>query len=282
MIGFIATLFLASTPWFVLLARNAGPEISLFAPIALLASYYWLVRSKSKTAWLCLLISGVLVVYLPGGLWLILLGVLFARDSLKRSIDDLKLAVKILAVFVIVLILAPLVYAGLKNPSAIKLLLLIPTNWPSPLSGIKSVAWDILAIFWRTPVHADFLIGRLPMVSGAQIVLALFGGFALFRLAKTKLYLVVGWFAFGIVAAALNRNLLLLSLALPAITLAIAAGLRYLYMEWRLVFPKNPLPKYLALSLIFSLTFFNIYYGWHYALAAWPNTSATRATYVLK
>lgn len=282
MIGFFATLLLAATPWFVLLARSGGPEILLLAPIVVLASYYWLVGSKSGSAWLALLISSGLVAYLPGGLLLILLGAVFARKSLKQAAKDLDLKKKILGILILLIIFAPLIYGGMRNPSALKPLLLIPADWPSITVAVKSAVWDILALFWRTPLHADYIIARLPMFNGAQIALALFGSFAFLKLARGKLYLLLGMVMFAVLSAGINRNLVLLSFAVPAISLSVAAGLRYLYMEWRSVFPKNPLPKYLALALIASLVAMHVFYGLRYSLIAWPNSAATRSTYVLK
>jgi 4-amino-4-deoxy-L-arabinose transferase-like glycosyltransferase len=282
MIGLFATLFLAATPWFILLARAGGPEIILLAPIAVLSTYYWLIKSRSGFAWLALLVSSGLVIYLPGGLLLSVLGAVFAGKNLKKATKDLGLRYKIIGVLGLLVILAPLVYAVSKNPSALNPLLLIPAVWPTTIVSIKSVIWHILALFWRTPVHADYIIGRLPMFSGAQVALALFGGVALLRLARTKLYLLLGMVAFGVLAAGFNRNLALLTFTLPAVSLAVASGLRYLYMEWRSVFPKNPLPKYLALALIALLVAIHVFYGLRYSLVAWPSSAATRSTYVLK
>lgn len=282
MIGSFATLLLAATPWFVLMARSGGPEISLLTPIFVLSSYYWLVRSKSRPAWLALLISAGLVAFLPGGLWLILLGLAIAKKPLIQSAKGLGTIPKVIGTIFMLSILTILVHAALKNPSSLKPLLLVPADWPSVIVSIKSIAWNFLALFWRTPLHADFIIGRLPMFSGAQIALAIFGVFALFKLARNKLYLLLGIMAFAVLAAGLNRNLALLTFALPAIVLCVAAGLRYLFIQWQGVFPKNPLPRYLALALIASLVAIHVLYGLRYSLIAWPNTSATRSTYVLK
>lgn len=282
LIGFIAVLLLAATPWVVLLARSGGPEILLIAPVAVLASYYWLVRSKSRPAWLALIVSGCLVTYLPGGIWLILLGVIAARNSLIQSTGRIGFWEKIIGVMALTIILAPLVYGSLRNPSALKPLLLVPADWPSITESIKSTGWSFLSLFWRTPQHADFTIGRLPMLDGAQIVLSLFGGFALLKLARSKLYLLLGIVLFGVIAAGINRNLALLTFVLPPIALTVAGGLRYLYIQWRGVFPKNPLPKYFALTLIALLTSVHLFYGLRYSLIAWPNSAATRSTYVLK
>lgn len=282
MISIFATLFLAVTPWFVLLARSAGPEVLLFLPILGLASYYWVIRSRSWFAWLALLFCGGLVIYLPGGLWLTLLAALFARNNLKRATSDFSLRSKTIGAFIFLVISAPLMYGGVVNPDFIKPLLLIPADWLSIWETVRSIGWSLLALLWRAPMHADFIIGRLPMFGAAQIALALLGGFALGKLARNKLYLLLAMVVFGIMAAGINRNPVLLSFSMPAIALSIAAGLRYLYMEWRKVFPRNPLAKYLALALFTSIVIMHVFYGLRYVQSAWPNSSATRSTYVLK
>ncbi len=282
MIGFFALLFIAATPWFIQLSRSGSPEIMLLSPVVILAVYYWLIRSKSRAAWICLLVVSSLTLYLPGGLLLVLLGLIFARQNLTRALASFRTTQKLLWATAVLALLAPLIYASAKNPSILKPLLLIPATWPSPLVGLKTAVWDVLALFWRTPVHIDQIIGRLPVFNGAQAALAIFGGFALFRLARSKLYLLLGLAAFGLLAAALNRNLLFLTYVMPAVAVAVAAGLRYLYMEWKSIFPKNPIPKYLAVVLITGLVGMHIAYGLRYSLLAWPNTSATKSTYVLK
>jgi hypothetical protein len=58
--GFIAitgTLFFATTPWIILLARNASADIMLLSPIAIVTSIIWLDRTSKKPnrAWLFLM-----------------------------------------------------------------------------------------------------------------------------------------------------------------------------------------------------------------------------------
>ena len=96
------------------------------------------------------------------------------------------------------------------------------------------------------------------------------------------MYLLVFVATFGVLAAGINRNLVLLTPALAAFSVALAAGLRYLYMEWKSVFPLNPIPKYMAIVLIASLALLHVSYGLRYSLSAWPNTTETRATFMLK
>ena len=282
MVGFFATLLLAATPWVILLARSATPTILLLTPLILITCYYWLTRSRGAMSFSALMISGALNLYVPGMVWLVLLGLFVSRKNWSSLLDDINRLTKLAAFGFCALLISPLIYASVKNPHVIASLFLIPVDWSPLLTTLKSIAWSVLATTWRTPTHTDFIIGRLPMLNAAQIALGLFGGFALWKLARNKLYILIGLAVFGTAAAGINRDLSFLTLSLPALAVTIAAGLRYLYMEWKSVFPKNPIPKYLAFSLITVLAALQVVYGVRYSLIAWPNTPATRSTYVLK
>src|SRR3989338_8340201 len=128
MIGFFAVLFIAATPWFIQLARHGSPEVLLFSPLAILATYYWLTRSKTWIACLCLLVAGSLVLYVPGGLLLILLGLIFGRRNLAKTMGCFSPIRKMLGALLVLVLLAPLNYGTFKNPSILKPLLLIPAT----------------------------------------------------------------------------------------------------------------------------------------------------------
>ena len=282
MIGLFASLFLAATPWFILIARDGSPSILLLTPLAILASYYWLARSESSRAFYVLIVTCALSLYVPGMIWLILLGLLLTRKDFSAHSANLNRISKYSAYLLAAFIIAPLIYASVNNLEIIKSIFLVPEQWASALISLKSIVWSFLALVWRTPTHADFIIGRLPMLNIAQIALATFGCFALYKLARPKMYLLVFIAAFGIITAGINRNLVFLTFALAAVAVALAAGLRYLYMEWKSVFPLNPIPKYMAIVLISSLALLHVSYGLRYSLVAWPNTTETRSTYVIK
>jgi hypothetical protein len=76
--------------------------------------------------------------------------------------------------------------------------------------------------------------------------------------------------------------MLILGLCLPALAILSAAGLRYLYIEWRSIFPRNPLPLSFALVIISLLVGLQVAYGLRYSLVAWPHLAATKQLYVLK
>lgn len=61
-----------------------------------------------------------------------------------------------------------------------------------------------------------------------------------------------------------------------------AAGLRYLYIEWRHVFPLNPFAHSMALGLISLVVAASLLYGARYSLTAWPHSAEAKSSYVLK
>ncbi|MBI2592471.1 glycosyltransferase family 39 protein [Candidatus Saccharibacteria bacterium] len=281
-IGFLATLILGATPWVVLLSRNASADILLLAPAVILACYYWLTKSKSSLSLIGLVAASALSLYVPGMVWLVVIGAVAAKSNIAKAASHLSKGRKSLATVLGLILLAPLIYGSAKSPSLLKPLFFLPDAWPQVTETIKSIAWSTLSLIWRTPAHIDILIGRLPILDYVQIILAFFGGFALYRLARNKLYILMGLIIVSVIGAGINKNPVLLTLALPATAVLVAAGLRYLYMEWRSVFPKNPIPKYLALVLLLGVVGLHIFYGLRYSLSAWPNTKETRVTYVLK
>lgn len=281
--GMMGALLLIGMPWFVLSARSAQPTVMMLSFLAVLAAYDWFQRSdKPLLPWLALVVASAVCVYSPGGAWLILASLLLVRKSFAAVSE--KLGTKRLTTGFTLgfLLLVPLGWALVLNPGIWHDFLLIPSHWQAPLTLVKSIAWSALALVWRAPYHIDITLDRLPLMNITLIVLSLLGLFVFWTKARKELYGLLALATVGVLLSGINHNLYLLTLCLPSVGLISAAGLRYLYGEWRSVFPLNPLPKALALVLICLLVGLHLIYGARYALTAWPNSVATESTYVLK
>ncbi|HZP55470.1 MAG TPA: hypothetical protein VFB03_01730 [Candidatus Saccharimonadales bacterium] len=178
--------------------------------------------------------------------------------------------------------MALLIQAVINDPKILRSVLLIPDQWPTLIELIKNFAWMFVSMFWRTPNHADFNIARLPILNIMELVLIFFGIYALASKKRRITYLLVFFMLTSFLFAAINGSLYILSLALPPIAVFFAAGIRYLYLEWRQVFPINPFAKGLALGLILLVVVSQLLYVGRYSLIAWPHTTDTKNTYVLK
>jgi 4-amino-4-deoxy-L-arabinose transferase-like glycosyltransferase len=283
-VGLLSTAVFLSTPLFIIAARQASAEVMWFAPVLLMTVYSWLLRTKKhkKLAWLCLMVAAGLFVYTPGLIWWLAGALLVSWSKLRAIIATIPRQFVIVGIALLVLLLIPAIVASVKDWHIARELALLPAHWQSPLSVLKHIAWMPIALAIRAPFHTSLIISRLPVLDIIQIALLVFGLYAMWTAAKNKARILILSICFSIVAAGINNDSSLLILSLPGIAVFIAAGLRYLYIEWRSVFPNNPIPKSLALALMTCLVLIHVTFGLTYSLIAWSHTVATKHTYVLK
>lgn len=284
LVGVFGTLLMMGTPWFILIARDAAGAVMLLAPLAIIAVFLWLTGSKKQpsVAWVVLVCVSAISLYIPGLVWFILAASWIRRRELLGNLKLQGPVVVSLSTLLAIVIIAPLALAIVNDLSVGRQLLLIPKHWQGIGGSLKSTAWSLLALFWRAPYHIDLIIGRLHLLSIAQIALAVIGGYAMWTNARKETYGLLAILAASIIFSGLNTNLELLTLAILAVCIFATAGLRYLYVEWRGVFPRNPIPKALAVGLMSLVVGVYLTFGVRYALIAWPHTPATHSLYVIK
>lgn len=283
-IGLVGAIILVTTPLFLISSRQASADIMLAAPALIMALYLWVSRPASDVAKALplLIIFSCLMLYVPGMVWWLIGGAVVGRTKLENALSSAPKHRLYLSMTVGLAIIVPLALAIATDWRLIRPLALVPSHFSSPLNELKNVGWMTAAWFAKTPFHSPLIIGRLPLLNIVQDVLLVFGAYALFQAAKSKAWALVAAFAFATVAAGLNDNLSLLLIGLPAAGLLFTTGLRYLYVEWRGVFPRNPAAKYLAILLIAVIGAVQLLFGARYALVAWPHNVVTRQTYVIK
>lgn len=283
-IGLLGSLIFISLPLFVIAARQGSTEIIFFAPICLMWLYAWLNKagSSKRNAWLCLLLAAALLSYTPGLIWWMAGSFVLCRKRIISAIAEVPSALSAAGFILSGLIIVPLITSLIKHPAIIKHLFLVPDKWLPPIQIAKNIGWMLLALFYRAPYHDPLILDRLPLLNVLLLALLIFGIYAMQAAARTKAYGLGLAIIFAVLAAGLNNRIALLALGLPALAVFICAGLRYLYIEWRAIFPLNPVPKTFALIFISAVVVSQLYFGLQYALVAWPNSPATKTVYVLK
>ncbi|MBX4201510.1 glycosyltransferase family 39 protein [Candidatus Saccharibacteria bacterium] len=284
LIGFFGTMIFVSMPLFIVSARQASSQIMLFSPILLMWLYAWMTKTNrfKGLVWILLLVSAGLLMYTPGLIWFMILGAIAIRSRIKAVFSEIRRSSAVVGIVAFGVIIAPLIVSCVAHPSIVKRLLLIPPDWPSAIVVAKDTGWSVLALFIKAPVHNSLILDRLPVISVIILALLIFGGYAMQAAARAKAISLGASIVFAIVVAGVNNDVVYLALGLPAVCLLASAGLRYLYIEWRAIFPRNPVPKTFALVLIAALTITQVAFGVRYSLIAWPHSVATRSTYVLK
>lgn len=282
-IGLFASIMLLTTPLFLISARQVSAQIMFFFVIAVIAAYYWWLKTTEYKNWAVILLAllSALALYTPGVIWWLIGAALLSYKKIKTGLSETASGSVIISALVGLLIIVPLALGAARNLDILKMLALVPANF-DPFSIIKSIGWMISALFVKAPYHHSLIIGRLPILNVIEIVLLIFGSVALWAASRAKLLTLVAGVVFGILTAGINNNLALLAFCIPSVIILATAGLRYLYVEWRSIFPRNPVAKHLAFALMGTLIFVHLLIGVRYSIVAWPNTIATKTIYVLK
>ncbi len=284
LIAVVATIILGALPWVSLLGRSATPSVMLLVGSLLLVTYYYFARSQKRIfrSWLIFCVSVGLALYTPGLAWILLAGIAINRRSLifnTKRLSKLKLAAGVL---LILLLISPLLWAFVRTPALLHHWLLIPVSWIGITAFAKNLGWALGSLFIRLPEHLEWTIGRLPVFTILISTLAVFGGYAMSLQARQKLYAIVALLFFGCLASAANGNYIYLTFCVIPMALLAAAGLRFLFLQWQAVFPRNPIPRYFAYGLIVLLAIGQFAFGARSTIYAWPHTSDTKAIFVLK
>jgi hypothetical protein len=281
-IATLATVLLAVTPLFLLAARTATPAITFAAPASVIFAYSYLQRRETKLALILFVIIIAAAFYTPGMIWLTLVALISRRRQLAEALSNNSVLFNLGVIFGFIILLTPLVYSAANHTAVLRSWLLIPSQLPTAAAFGRDLAWSFAGLFVKLKEHVDLSLARLPILDAAQIGLFIFGVYVMWNRLRRDFLWLAGSVILGCVLCALNNNVNILILTLPSVALICGMGLRYLFIEWRRVFPRNPMAKYFAIALMFCLILIHVFFGIRYSLLAWPSSAETRHTYVLK
>jgi hypothetical protein len=277
----IGTLLFGLSAWFLHTARMGAPEVLLFGVFALAVCGFWLKESKSWLALaVSLLLAGVLL-YVPGMIWFVALGVVWQWRTVDRVFKEHLLTVT-LAGLTMLAALAPLVWALYKDTSLIKPLLGLPQDWLSPMEMLRNVVEVPFHFFIRNEPNPAVWLGTAPIFDVFCLTMLVLGGYLYLR--HRKLVRVPLFLAIFVLTAALMvvGGSVTYTVIIPFAYLIIAAGLSHLLNQWFTVFPRNPIAKTLGWGLIgVVLALVSGYHLTHY-FVGWPHATATHEIYTVQ
>jgi 4-amino-4-deoxy-L-arabinose transferase-like glycosyltransferase len=278
------TLLSGTTPWVVLTARNASPDIMMLSSISLIF-FYILLRREGKylnIRWFAFIISVVVCVYTPGLIWFLMLALIIGFKRISKKILSIESFVAVMGIAALILLIAPLGYAMVQNTELIKEWLGLPKHLPSIFDYLSSVTHSFTSLTYQMKDGADYAVGKFAAFSIVQTVLGVIGIVALWGKNRKRAAAISALLVIGVLVSAASNSLFYLTICLPAVAVVDTEGLLYLYNRWFLVFPINPLARWFALILITLVLTGQVAYGARYALLAWPHNMETRKTYVIQ
>jgi Dolichyl-phosphate-mannose-protein mannosyltransferase len=279
--AFLATVLLATSAWFLHIARVGLPDITYPAAILALAitAYKLQVTKQPVLLWSFAILLVGFVWYIPGMFWLVIIGLALQYKRLHAS--KLHIPKKQLPLLLIpaVLTLGLLMLLVLQNPDTLKTVLGVPAPLPTVIDFVKHILYTPFMLFFRAPLDADFRLGHLPSLDVITAIFALLGAYYYVYYRKslrTRLLILAG--LLGIILSAIHTYASQAAL-LPIAFILIAAGISVLTNQWLAVFPRNPVAKSFGVIVVSIVVAASCAYSLRSYFIAWPSAPATRDVY---
>ncbi|CAN5690993.1 hypothetical protein BH23PAT2_BH23PAT2_01930 [soil metagenome] len=265
---------------FLHFARLADPSSAYLLLVLLIAlAVYFRENTKPSLTITVLLLISLTSLFLPGMIWILVIGIIWQRKAISRLISSLPPGVIISGTIVSVLGIGLLIFSLYYDASAIRVWLGLPVEIPGISTFIKNVISIPVQLFWRGPSDPVVWIGISGLIDVFVSALFILGSYAYYfqrRLDRTKV--LFGTMGLISVLVALGGPVPVF-LLVPFVYIVAAAGMALMLQQWFTVFPRNPFARSIALLLMFSCVAFAIFYNTQHYFVAWPKSPATKAVF---
>ncbi|MDB5184470.1 MAG: conserved rane protein of unknown function [Candidatus Saccharibacteria bacterium] len=281
-IASMATALFALSAWTLHVSRYASNDVLFLAVIPfLLATQAALLQGAKRLSVVCLTLFGWgLALYIPGGIWLVLVTLWWQKKSLKIVLKIHASKKRRVAMAVSTLISLPLLIIGfVQQPALLKTWIGLPAH----LDSLSHIGRNLLGIpvhlFIRGPEYPTLWLGRLPILDTISLVLAGLGIYYYgrnWKAARSRIlisYALVGTLLVGL------GGPVAFSLLVPLLYVSAAAGAHWLLRDWLRTFPINPFARAAGISLLTLAIAVSCFYNLRSYFVAWPNNDVTKASF---
>ena len=278
-VAILGTILFATSSWFLRGSRLGTPEVMSSLSITLVLFWAWLQRTRHpRVAFVisCLAVVGLL--YIPGMIWFIALAGIWRGKQLLADLAKLPTTIVVVMALVSLLLLAPFFYSVFITPSLVLTVLGFSNDW-SLATISKQLIHIPTYLFVRGPSDALVTTGKAAVLDIFTITMVVLGFYTTaksWRLDRNKITLAL--LASGLILCAIGDLRVLTPLLVPIYLLA-TAGIAFMLEEWLRVFPRNPLARGIATTLLSVAVLLASFYHITNYFIAWPNTPLTKTTF---
>lgn len=281
-VAVLTTALFAISSTTLTISRIATPAILLYFWLVYIAAIAWFktTRRTRLAPFIVLVLTGILI-YIPGSPWFfVLLTLWFWKDIPKIFKHTSKTWISLGAIIAI-LGITPLVLAIYKEPTLIRSWLLLPQtiNISSTLETVKNIP---AVFFYKSNMTGAYNLGKLPLFdafTGTMFLIGVYSYRKKIRLERTIVYILAG--LVSMILAAVNQNQLYLLFFLPFMYLLVGEGIYFILNQWRSVFPRNPIARFVGTLLVSIAVFGACSYHLNRYFLAWVNAPETKLIYSL-
>lgn len=268
--------------WFLHIGRFAGPDAEyLLAVVSILAVHVGLYDHDDRPLMLYgWVLVNLLLLFIPGFVWFVLLGIWWQRAALMRAWSKLATHWNQVGVAAVAVAgLGAIAYCIVRTPNLWRRWAGLPAHLAPWQALAKNLAGTLTSFVYHGPHNPELWLGRLSLFDAFLSVMLLAG--ILFyahhwRSARTRLLL--SYLLLGAVLVALG-GAVRLSVIVPIGYLVAIAGIAYVLHAWLHTFPRNPLARAAGISLVAVVIVLSCFYNLRQYFVAWPHNPDVAAIY---
>ncbi len=273
-------LILLCSAWFLHVGRYGGFDIDyLLAIVSLLAAHISMDDHKDDTrAWFVWLSANLLLLFVPGLSWFVLISAVWRGRSLWSALSHLSILQRLASGLLALMSFGAIAYSIIRHSQLGLTWLGLPNSVGVLRHFSNNMAQAGLAIIYRGPHNPEIWLGTLPLLDIFLACMFLAGAFFYARHWRaTRTHLLAGYTLLGFLLVSLG--IVSYSLILPILYLVAVAGIAYVLHAWLSTFPRNPLARYAGISLVAVVVAASCSYGLAQYFVAWPHNPEVAAIY---
>ena len=279
-IATILGLLLMTSAWVLHTSRTAVPDVLYLSTILIFWFREYLKENRNLNKLFLVLVSMIVFyLYVPGMIWIGLIGILWQRKIIKELLSRLERKYILLIGFYGLLLSIPLIFSIVHQPSNLLTIIGLPNSFPNLLKTLTNLLLLPYNILISMHQNSILWLGVAPLFDFFTSSLVLFGLYRYIRewpnnyIKIILVTILVASFLYAL-GGPVTITMLIGSLYLIA-----ATGLSFLITKWFRVFPKNPIPRILGSLLIILAVFVAVIYNTRSYFVAWPDNSKTSQYY---
>lgn len=251
--AWLATILFATSGWLLHIGRLGTPTIMWFIiPLIIILLGSWMTRTEHHSTAIVVVAALLgLMLFIPAGIWFVAAyGLLLGTETIEHWREARSLQRSIAAILLIVFA-AAIAFSLYRTPSLIRPWLGIPQTMPTVVSEAKVwVSSIVLYAFFRGPYSPELWLGHAPILDVFTTTMFAVGAYFYathFHNLRTRTIAVLA--LIGSILTMLNGPAAM-SFLVPLTYLVAATGITFLLHEWLTVFPRNPVARFVGITLM--------------------------------
>lgn len=281
----LSVLLFSSTGWMLFQARQDTVSTMLFALVPLFL-YLGVLAAETESLILRILcgIGLAQLIFVPGGIWFMLLAIIIGAIYDGKDIDIPSLTPAVVSFLAALILYGAVILSFMSIAYKTELLRLAGffTGHVPALSVIKENLVQLPnQLFYSGLNDGSLWLRGTPIIDYVSLIF-LVAGLA-YLIKNREAYtisrvVIIVFLVLSLIFTAVNGPLFI-SVMMPVVYMAVAAGLAYVLDQWLVIFPSNPLPRLFGIAVICISVFLVMGYQVERYFIGWPRTDEYHQIY---